>query len=153
MKEDGDCLLWTAGVNGNKHPMWRVNGKSQAVRRVLWEEAKGPIPDGRVLRLTCGMYRCLNLDHCKPVSRKTVATECGRLGLMSGAVRSARIAASKRAHPKAKLTADIVSAIRASDETQSVLGQRYGICQKTVCNIKRGLLWRDYSSPFVRGLT
>lgn len=150
MSEDGDCLRWAAGVNGNGYPMWRIDGKTQMVRRALWEEANGPVPAGRVLRLTCGMKRCVNPDHCKPTTRKAVAVECGSQGLMGGPVRRARIAAAKRAHPSAKLTTEIVSAIRASDETGVVLGQRYGICQKTVCNIKRGLLWRDYSSPFAR---
>ena len=151
MTEDGDCLRWIAGCTGHGYPLWRIAGKTQAVRRALWEEARGPVPVNRVLRVTCGRRRCLNLDHCVLSTRKAVAKECGALGLMSGPVRSARIAAGKRAHPNAKLTAEIVAAIRASDETGNVLGARYGICQKTVCNVKRGMLWRDYSSPFARG--
>ena len=148
MTEDGDCLRWTAGVNGGGYPVWRIDGRTNMVSRAFWEEANGPIRAGRVIRFTCGMRRCVNIGHCAPATRKAVALECGANGLMGGQVRRSRIAAAKRAHPSAKLTAEIVAAIRASDETGSVLARRYGVCQKTICGVKRGILWRDYSSPF-----
>ena len=144
MLEDGDCLRWRAGVAGNGHPTWRIDGRSQLVRRALWADELGPLPEGVVLRVTCGMPRCCNLAHVAAVSRKAIAVECGALGLMSGPVRSARIAAAKRAGPQAKLTEALVREIRTSSESGVSLSRRLGVHEKLVSQIRRGQRWREY---------
>lgn len=148
--EDGDCLRWT-GACCNGHPSFRAtNGKTALVRRALWEEQHGAIPHGKILRCTCETPKCINLCHCVLTTHKRLAKQNGERGLMSGPVRSAKIAATHRArHPKTKLTQDEARAIRDSAETISVLGERYGVAASTAARIKRGEVRREYGgNPF-----
>lgn len=45
-------------------------------------------------------------------------------------------------HPRAKLTEAQVDAIRRSDRSQRALASMYGVSQKTISLIKRGLIWK-----------
>lgn len=148
LAEDGDCLLWR-GACCNGHPSKTIGGKTMLLRRALFTEMCGPIPRGRILRPTCGQSRCLNLEHAKLTTHKAVAQECGALGLMGGTVRSARIAATKRAGPQARVTQDAARAIFTSDEPGVVLARRHGIAQATVSKIRLGKMRRDFSSPWI----
>ena len=56
-------------------------------------------------------------------------------------MRAKQRSATGEANPHAKLTASIVRAILASDESQYVLADRYGIEQSTVSSIRRGKTW------------
>jgi hypothetical protein len=78
------------------------------------------------------------------MTRAQVAQECGRLGLMSGPVRSARIAQAKRAGPMAKLTEALALEIRRSNESGVSVARRLGITPKLVSQIRRGQRWREY---------
>lgn len=146
--EDGDCLRWTGScVNG--HPYIRLSGRSMLVRRALWESERGPIPAGRILRCTCGLQRCINLDHAKLTTYRAVGKELGALGVMSGPVRSARIAAVKRAGKQAKISQQQAREIRHSDESSTVLAARYGLSVSTVCRIRNGQMRREFAgNPF-----
>lgn len=145
--EDGDCLRWT-GCCVNGHPYSKIDGKSILVRRALWLRDRGPIPAGRILRCTCGLEQCISLDHARLTTYKAVAIECGAMGLMSGPVRSARIAAVKRAGPQSKLTDADVAAIRASNEPISVLGPRYGITPSHASRVRNQQHRRDFVTPW-----
>jgi len=46
------------------------------------------------------------------------------------------------AHPKSKLTEDIVLAIRASTEKGVVLADRYGVTATLISNIRKGKVWK-----------
>lgn len=145
--EDGDCLRWIGGCS-NGHPSIRIGGKSVLVRRALFAEAGGAIPSGQILRVTCGMPRCVNRAHWKLTTYKAVAIECGAAGLMSGHLRSAKIAAAKRAGSQAKITDADAAAIVSSDETGVVLAARYDISETTVSRIRLGKRRRNFSSPW-----
>ena len=142
--EDGDCLRWV-GPFSNGSPIRRLHGKYITIRRYLYEVAHGPIPAGKVMRCTCGMNACVNLEHARLTTHSSIAKECGALGLMSGAVRSAKIAAAKRAGPQAKITQDDVRAFRASDEPAAVFARRHGISQSTACKIRRNEIRREFA--------
>ena len=81
-----------------------------------------------------------------------IAKECGALGLMSGPVRSARIAATKRAGTQAKISQDDARAIRASEEPVKVLGERYNIAQATVSKIRLWQVRREFVGNVWAGL-
>jgi hypothetical protein len=156
--EDGDCLRWTGGCAGKaKHPALPKSlqqpGKSSLVRRVLWEGKHGPIPTGKILRCTCGMQRCIDIAHCELSTFKKVALECGAMGLMSGPVRSAKIAATHRArHPLTRTTQEQVREIRASDEPGTVLAARYGVSEATISKYRLGHFRREFSGNVWAGL-
>lgn len=149
--EDGDCLLWTRGC-ANGHPSARIDGKEQLVRRVLQEQASGPISPGKVLRVTCGNTKCLSRDHWTITTHRRIALDCSAKGLMGGQLRAAKIAAAKRFGPQAKITQDDARAIRASDLSGAALAKRYSISGSTVSKIKRGQVRREFAGNVWAGL-
>ena len=156
--EDGDCLRWTGGCCGKtKHPALpksaQEKGKSVLVRRRLWEDKHGPIPSGKILRCTCETPRCINVDHLVLTTFGKLAKELGAQGVMSGPVRSAKIAATHRArHPLTKLTQEQVREIRASDEPGTVLAKRYGVCEGLISKYRLGRCRREFGGNVWQGL-
>jgi hypothetical protein len=73
-------------------------------------------------------------------------------GIMSGPVRSGRIAATKRIGPQAKITQDDARAIRASDDSGKTLSLRYGISESTVSKIRRNKMRREFEGNVWAGL-
>lgn len=146
IREDGDCLRWL-GSCCNGHPAVRIDGKTVLVRRVLMQP--GP---GKIARCTCGTDDCINPEHLTVTTYRAVAKQLGALGVMSGPVRSARIAAVKRAGKQARITQETARAIRDSDETGRVLAARYGIAEATVSKIRLGQVRREFAGNPWRGL-
>lgn len=146
--DDGGCLIWQRGtVKG--HPSCRLDGRAQLVRRALFADINGnAVPKGRVLRITCGQLLCIEPAHCELTTYKAIAVECGKLGLMGGPVRSARIAATKRAGPQARTTQEVVRLIRASVDSGADLARRHGISENLVSGIRRHKVWREHVTPF-----
>lgn len=65
----GDCWIWTGCVNSDGYPRlclrnkdgsWNRNIKGH---RYVYEQTKGEIPEGYVIRHTCDNILCLNPDH------------------------------------------------------------------------------------------
>lgn len=148
--EEGDCLLWQGACAGKaKHPS--IN--RQLVRRVLWEMQHGPIPAGKIVRCTCETPRCINVAHCELMTMQKLTKQLGaRGGIMSDPLRSAKIAAVKRAGKQAKITQDDARRIRASDERCEDLAQRFGLALSTVARIKRGEVRREFAGNPWQGL-
>lgn len=150
--EDGDCLRWTGPIT-NGHPSGSLGGvKGFLIRRALHEAKHGPLRAGLVMRCTCETPLCVAEDHCRATTHQVIAKECGARGLMSGPVRSARIAAAKRVGPQAKLTQEQAREIRMSDERGSTLARRYNVSPSTVSRIKRGQVRREITASPWAGL-
>jgi hypothetical protein len=146
--EDGDCLRWT-GFRVNGHPAGAIGPLKFLVRREVWQAAHGEIPPGRILRCTCETPLCVNLEHLRCTTYQSVAKECGALGLMSGRVRSARIADVKRAGRQAKISQADAEVIRGSDAKGVELAEQFGISPSTVSKIRRGECRREFrANPF-----
>ena len=149
--EDGDCLRWTGTVY-NGHPGGTIDGKKVLIRRELYEAKHGPIPKGRVIRCTCTTPLCVEEEHFQLSTYKAIAKACGALGLMSGPVRSARIAATKRASTQAKITQEAARAIRSSDETGAVLAKRHNLSEATISKIRNHQVRREFAGNPWAGL-
>lgn len=62
--EEGNCLVWQGCVNTDGYP--KINRKGDANtkgHRYVYEQCKGEIPKGNVVRHTCDNKLCLNPDH------------------------------------------------------------------------------------------
>jgi hypothetical protein len=59
--QDG-CWIWTAG-SSRGFGIFHVDGVLKAVHRLSYENSKGPVPVGGVIRSTCGNKLCLNPEH------------------------------------------------------------------------------------------
>jgi hypothetical protein len=153
--ECGDCLRWIGSITrgGIGHPTMRLaGGKQVLVRRQVWEQANGPIPPGKIIRCRCETPLCVALEHLRLTTYRELALQLGALGVMSGPVRSARIAAVKRAGKQAKMSQDEARAIRASDESSPILSRRYGVSVSHICRIKRGDVRREFAGNVWAGL-
>lgn len=144
--EYGDCFLWKR-CTCNGHPAMRKDGKTKLVRRILWESKNGPIPNGGIIKTTCGDVLCINPEHFELTSMKKLCKELGALGVMSGAMRSAAIQKTKR-KTHGKLTLDAVNHIRSSNETTVKLAEIYGVAQGHISKVRKNKVWVNYSSPF-----
>lgn len=61
---EGDCWIWTGCLNSDGYPKLARN-KNFNVKghRYVYEQLKGEVPEGHVVRHTCDNPLCLNPDH------------------------------------------------------------------------------------------
>lgn len=144
--EDGDCLIWDGFASTRQHPVMRLAGKIVQVRRAVWAELHGSIPDGRIVRVTCGSPLCINPKHMMLTTHRDLALSLGP-AVMGGPVRSAAVARVKRKQC-GKLNDDAVRDIRSSNDTAVFMAAKYGVCASVVSQVRLGKAWRDYTSPF-----
>ena len=55
-------LLWTGGL-ANGRPAVKRENRTVYVKRLLWQEIHGPIPEGAVVVSTCGKRTCIEPGH------------------------------------------------------------------------------------------
>ena len=55
-------LLWTGGL-ANGYPAAKLDGRTVYVKRLIWEEVNGPIPEGAVVISACGQRTCVEPSH------------------------------------------------------------------------------------------
>jgi hypothetical protein len=62
---DSGCLVWRCACKDVNHrPVARINGRQQAVRRLVWEHMHGkPVPAGRRATTNCDTPLCVHPDH------------------------------------------------------------------------------------------
>lgn len=144
--DDAGCAVWVKSCC-NGHPAFRHHGKTVLVRRALWQDEHGEIPDGKIIRMTCETPKCIHPEHMELTTYQRLGKQLGALGIMSGPVRSAKIAATKRAK-YAKLTPEAVREIRASPETGRAMAAKFNVDEKHISRIRLNRTWREFSSPF-----
>lgn len=103
-------------------------------QRVAWMLTCGPIPDGLHVLHRCDNPPCVNPDHL------FLGTNADNVADKVAKGRSHAPQPKKRGegHPQAKLTLEQVQVIRGSTE----MANRYGVCPATICNIRKGKIWR-----------
>lgn len=127
----GDCWLWQSSkIYGYGQAWW--DGKKYRAHRFVYEALRRPLQPDEILRHTCDTKDCCNPDHLLP------GTPLQNSGDM--VVRGRSLVGER--NPISKLTERDVAAIRASKETQTGLGKRYGVSQATIWKILRGQSWK-----------
>lgn len=145
----GDCWEWQRSATFGRHPNTRHQGKTVIVRRLVMELSGIDLKPKSHVIPTCDNYRCINPAHLQQVTQHISMKRAGAKGLLSDPVRSAKIAATKRASPIAKLTMEQAREIRSSSETTVLLAARYGVSQGRISQIRHHLAWREFSgNPF-----
>jgi hypothetical protein len=154
IEEVGDCWEWTGAVGNTGHPIIHLRQPIEGmprkgcalVRRFVFMLNGGKLVDRKPLDCKCGNKLCVNPAHIKQSTTSKVAKRAAQNGAWKGEARARRISAAKRA--KSKLNIELAREIRLSPESGPVLAARYGVDKSLVNNIKRGTIWRDYSTPF-----
>ena len=146
--EVGECLEWQGHISATGSPRIYHDSRMQSARKLMLQAHGKPseVPLKHKLVCTCENHRCVNVDHiaivplAKFVRDRLVANT-------NHQIRAAKIAKARR--QSAKLTADDVAAIRASDEADHILAERYGVSRSHVSGIQARTKWRDHSvSPW-----
>lgn len=121
----------------------RKNYTLRTILMVLYNKRKFP---NQVVTTTCKNVRCINPDHLRVVSKKTVF----KITDYKNPVRSAKLSAYARA-TRAKLNMEQAREIRLSDKTHRELALEYGVNKATIGNIKAGRTWKETGNLW-RGL-
>lgn len=144
LHEEGDCLIWTGGCSGKSRVPYIVHaGKSTPVRRLLAlfarhpdavKAAEGTGPKG-FWSSTCQNPRCVNPTHAQCLTR---IQHMARLTQLSNtgtahAIKSAKIASTKRARYGKIATADIPAVLAATTT---------GAQEAAIRGVSQSIIWR-----------
>lgn len=128
------CWLWKGFLNEHGYGGVRWQGRWQRAHRLSFEAAKGPIPEGGHILHRCDNPPCVNPAHLHAGSHRDNMRDMYAKGRR-------RPPAGER-NVNAKLTAEMVLAIRVATGSQNEIGNYFGITPATVSKIKLGRLWR-----------
>jgi len=146
--EVGDCWEWQGAYTLNGHPTGRHDGKPVLMRRLAYTLAGNTIKPKHIVAASCGNARCINPACTVQRTERQHMLLMGKAGRQSDHLRSAKIAAIKRAQ-YAKLTLEQVRAIRASTDSGKVEAQRYGVNPSKISAIRAYRCWREFeANPF-----
>lgn len=143
--EEGDCLIWT-GVYAAETPIVYIplaehGGKKRryiTVRKAMLQ-AQNRLKRGQYAGVSCGNPQCVAPAHVRPTTASQLGKRNAERGNLRDPLRCAKIAKTKQA--QGKLTWADVDVIRASDESQRVLAERYGVSKSTISLIRRHIRW------------
>ncbi|CAE6811919.1 hypothetical protein R69746_05662 [Paraburkholderia aspalathi] len=126
------CRNWDGSLQSEGYGNFSFDGQFYLAHRVAYEAAKGPIPDGLLLRHSCDNRRCCNHEHLTPGSDQDNKDDCV----------SRRRHYFGEQHHWAKLTESQVQEIRASKSRNKDLAAEFGVDPSAVSHIKRNRNWR-----------
>lgn len=147
--EEGDCWLWRGySVKGLRPQVFHA-GKVVGVKRLVFTLLGKPPHPGHFIWSKCGNPLCINPDHFV-VRRPSEHCNAMRKEFNSSTGRSfqrQRMTLTKQA--QGKLDMDKVREIRASQESISVLAEKYAVSKALISKVRRGERWRDTTNPFL----
>jgi hypothetical protein len=142
MRGKDECWNWTGSRNKCRgalwHGTWRPEGAEgpELTHRAAWRLFVGEIPDGLCVCHKCDNPACVNPDHLFLGSPSDNAKD------MWAKSRARPTQTHGEKHWAAKLTAEIVQRIRASNERDADLAVKYGVARSTICDIRKRRIWK-----------
>jgi len=143
----GECWLWTGYRNASGYGRIRIgtaadgSRKMEGTHRVAYEMGKGPIPAGHGVLHHCDTPACCNPSHLFTGTN----TDNNRDRDTKGRGTTPPTHRGE-ANPRAKLQATDIAVIKqlsAEGETQTAIGERFGVCHSTIGRILRGEAWMN----------
>lgn len=138
---NGDCWEWRGYTHKNGYGYLgkdSTKGSTISSNRAAYIVSKGDIPEGLWVLHKCDNRLCCNPDHLWLGTPK----ENTRDMIAKGRRRSADQVARGEDVSLAKLTADMVRAIRAEPpQTLSVLAEKYGVSKATIGKVIHRQTW------------
>ena len=113
------CWIWTGSCIQDGYGLVGISYKTYLSHRVSWLIEGNTIPEGYILRNTCGNRKCVNTEHLE-----TVLVEENWINR--------------------KLTTTQILAIRANtDKSQTELAKEYGVKPSTIYTIVNKKTWKS----------
>lgn len=131
------CWLWLGYVryDGYGEISARKSGAThRSVNRAhvfSYIKHKGPVPKGLIVRHTCDVRCCVNPDHLVVGTKKDNTRDAIVRGRFSVG----------ESHWIAKFNNEQIRQIRNDPRKQREIAEDYGVCQMTICNVKRRKTW------------
>lgn len=155
--EVGECLEWQGRIgNGASIPVVKSReGKTYSaeysVPRFLWEQEKGPIPEGKILYRKCCNNACVKLKHFAVGTRADWQENRKKHGLTKHAANHiANLTQGARRRSTSINTIEKAREVRTllASHTQREVAEMTGVSLAMVCDIGRGRAWKDHANPF-----
>lgn len=73
------CIEWDGRLSFG-YAVTRAGGRQKRVHRLVWEEERGPIPEGLCVLHRCDNRACINIDHLFVGDRQDNAQDCAAKG-------------------------------------------------------------------------
>lgn len=137
---NGGCWLWSGSTGSCGYGALKVGGATIRAHRVSYALHNGPIPAGDGYHGTCVLHRC-DVRACVNPAHLFLGTQGENSADMARKGRAVANVMPGEQHPRAKLTPQIVLAIRRGTENQREVAARYGVHQVTVSKIRLGKVW------------
>lgn len=138
---DGECLMWKGAMASGTCPVCRVGGKTVVVRRAMWIALGKKLGAKAAVLAKCGEDCCVAPEHLELGKRGP------KLGSKRTAATRARMAAARR--EASRLTEADVQAIRLARAPLKELVAAYGMCKRSIQDIRSGASWAPLTGPFV----
>lgn len=138
--DDGGCLVWQGRATDSGAPVGTVvvGGNSVSLRRALYESSHGKkLAKNVVVSMSCGCSLCLNVEHMKLSSRKTIMYK--NLIAMTP-VQKANSAKRLTAH-STKLCWDDVDTIRSLDLSNQAIASMFGVTKEAIRRVRNYTTW------------
>lgn len=130
----GGCRLWTGAKDEAGYGMLWIGGRSRRAHIVSWQEANGRlITPGMLACHTCDVPSCIEPTHVYEGTYASNAADRDAKGR--------RQALRGEQNARAKLTDQIVLAIRADGRAAHLIGAEIGVDPSTVNRVRRRELW------------
>jgi hypothetical protein len=140
LAENG-CWEWTSttkkgygSFESGGISMPALKSKKRGAHQVSYEAYNGPIPKGLVVRHTCDNPLCINPDHL------ILGTQSQNVA--DREARGRRKDINGEQIGTARLTAEQVLEIRASDKSLTQLARQYNVHKTTISLIRSGKSWK-----------
>lgn len=138
---DTPCWVWTASRIGKGYGQFRAAIGGGFAHRYSWECANGPLPEGMIVLHRCDNPLCIRPDHLLAGSYQDNYDDMVNKGR--------RRQCHGERHQSAKLTEDMVQAIRAARRqgaSVTTLAATYGVGETTIRNAAAGITWSHMTS-------
>jgi hypothetical protein len=129
------CEEWTGFINRKGYGELRAYGKTVRAHRERYRLEVGD-PGDQILRHTCDNPRCCRLDHLIPGTIADNNRDMKERG------RNKYPVFSGEENAAAKLTEDLVRAIRSDNRSTVALAKAYGVSQSLMSMVKRRQVWK-----------
>jgi len=149
------CIEWVGARMQSGYGVFYLK-RSTVAHRVAWTIANGAIPEGMYVLHKCDNPPCVNIDHLfigtladnnhdKIAKGRAVYVR----GESHGMYKNRDAAAKGVDAPAAKLNPDKVCEIIGflnDGVSQGKLAKKYGVCRKSIANIKNAKTWMEVTS-------